>query len=197
VPAQRHWRKPRILPKTGPNSETEAAASALPHALMCNSLEQKEMSDHQQAQESRQYITFIANGQEFAANIMAIREIRGWTDTTTLPHVPDYVRGVINLRGNVLPVVDLKARLGLGLTEATPKHVIIVVVSGNRTTGVLVEAVSDIITVRASDIQPPPDMMCEGDKSYIDGIAVLDGRMVTLLATSHLTATVNDSLLAA
>jgi len=155
------------------------------------------MSDHQQAQESRQYITFIANGQEFAANIMAIREIRGWTDTTTLPHVPDYVRGVINLRGNVLPVVDLKARLGLGLTEATPKHVIIVVVSGNRTTGVLVEAVSDIITVRASDIQPPPDMMCEGDKSYIDGIAVLDGRMVTLLATSHLTATVNDSLLAA
>jgi len=164
---------------------------------MCNSLEQKEMSDLQQAQESRQYITFIANGQEFAANIMAIREIRGWTDTTTLPHVPDYVRGVINLRGNVLPVVDLKARLGLGLTEATPKHVIIVVVSGNRTTGVLVEAVSDIITVRASDIQPPPDMMCEGDKSYIDGIAVLDGRMVTLLATSHLTATVNDSLLAA
>jgi len=155
------------------------------------------MSDLQQAQESRQYITFIANGQEFAANIMAIREIRGWTDTTTLPHVPDYVRGVINLRGNVLPVVDLKARLGLGLTEATPKHVIIVVVSGNRTTGVLVEAVSDIITVRASDIQPPPDMMCEGDKSYIDGIAVLDGRMVTLLATSHLTATVNDSLLAA
>jgi purine-binding chemotaxis protein CheW len=96
---------------------------------------------------NRQYITFIANGQEFAANIMAIREIRGWTDTTALPHVPDFVRGVINLRGNVLPVVDLKARLGLGMTDATPKHVIIVIAHGNKTTGILVEAVSDIITV--------------------------------------------------
>jgi purine-binding chemotaxis protein CheW len=147
--------------------------------------------------QNRQYITFIANGQEFAANIMAIREIRGWTDTTPLPHVPHYVRGVINLRGNVLPVVDLKARLDLGLTEATPKHVIIVVAEGNHTTGVLVEAVSDIITLAAADIQPPPDVMQNVQDQYIEGIAVLDGRMVTLLATSHLTATVGNSMIAA
>ena len=146
--------------------------------------------------ENRQYITFIANGQEFAANIMAIREIRGWTDTTALPHVPDFVRGVINLRGNVLPVVDLKARLGLGMTDATPKHVIIVIAHGNKTTGILVDAVSDIITVSASDVQPPPDVM-QSDDQYIEGIAVLDGRMVTLLAVSHLTATGNNSLMAA
>jgi len=145
---------------------------------------------------NRQYITFIANGQEFAANIMAIREIRGWTDTTALPHVPDFVRGVINLRGNVLPVVDLKARLGLGMTDATPKHVIIVIAHGNKTTGILVDAVSDIITVSASDVQPPPDVM-QSDDQYIEGIAVLDGRMVTLLAVSHLTATGNNSLMAA
>ena len=87
---------------------------------------------------------FWPTGQEFAADIMAIREIRGWTDTTALPHVPDYVRGVINLRGMVLPVIDLKARLGLGLTEATPKHVIIVVNADDRTIGLLVDAVSDI-----------------------------------------------------
>lgn len=140
----------------------------------------------------RQYITFIANGQEFAANIMAIREIRGWTDTTPLPHVPHYIRGVINLRGNVLPVVDLKARLGLGMTEATPKHVIIVVVEGNRSTGILVDAVSDILTVSSADVQPPPDVMQAGDDNHIDGIAVIDGRMVTLLAISHLTAMVGD-----
>ena len=145
---------------------------------------------------NRQYITFIANGLEFAANIMAIREIRGWTDTTALPHVPDFVRGVINLRGNVLPVVDLKARLGLGMTDATPKHVIIVIAHGNKTTGILVDAVSDIITVSASDVQPPPDVM-QSDDQYIEGIAVLDGRMVTLLAVSHLTATGNNSLMAA
>ena len=149
------------------------------------------------ASQNRQYITFIANGQEFAADIMAIREIRGWTDTTPLPHVPHYVRGVINLRGNVLPVVDLKARLDLGMTDATPKHVIIVVAEGHHTTGVLVEAVSDIITLSTADIQPPPDVMQNTDDQYIEGIAVLDGRMVTLLATSHLTAQVRDPLMAA
>ena len=148
------------------------------------------------ANPNRQYITFIANGQEFAANIMAIREIRGWTDTTALPHVPHYVRGVINLRGNVLPVVDLKARLGLGLTDATPKHVIIVIADGNRTTGILVEAVSDIITLSAGNVQPPPDVM-QSDDQYIEGIAVLDGRMVTLLAISHLSAAGNNALMAA
>ena len=148
------------------------------------------------ASQNRQFITFIANGQEFAANIMAIREIRGWTDTTPLPHVPHYVRGVINLRGNVLPVVDLKARLGLGMTDATSKHVIIVIADGSRTTGILVEAVSDIITLSASDVQPPPDVM-QSDDQYIEGIAVLDGRMVTLLAISHLSAAGNNALMAA
>lgn len=148
--------------------------------------------------QSRQYITFIANGQEFAANIMAIREIRGWTDTTPLPHVPDYVRGVINLRGIVLPVVDLKARLGLGMTEATIKHVIIVVADGNRTTGILVDAVSDIITVSNADVQPPPDVMQSGNDGHIDGIAVIDGRMVTLLAISHMTAIgIDNTIMAA
>ncbi|GAA0564891.1 chemotaxis protein CheW [Rhizomicrobium electricum] len=148
--------------------------------------------------QSRQYITFIANGQEFAANIMAIREIRGWTDTTPLPHVPDYVRGVINLRGIVLPVVDLKARLGLGMTEATAKHVIIVVADGSRTTGILVDAVSDIITVSNADVQPPPDVMQCGNDGHIDGIAVIDGRMVTLLAISHMTAIgIDNAMLAA
>ena len=144
--------------------------------------------------ETRQYITFIANGQEFAANIMAIREIRGWTDTTSLPHVPDFVRGVINLRGNVLPVIDLKARLGLGLTEATAKHVIIVVSDGARTSGILVEAVSDIITLSASDVQPPPDVMQSGDDNYIEGIAVIDNRMVTLLGIGTIMRTVPSDI---
>ncbi len=134
-----------------------------------------------------QYITFIANGQEFASNILAIREIRGWTDTTPLPHVPDYIRGVINLRGMVLPVIDLKARLGLGMTDATPKHVIMVINTGSRQTGILVDAVSDIISLTAEDIQPPPDLMGAGSDAFIDGIAVRDGRMVTLLGIADLT----------
>jgi purine-binding chemotaxis protein CheW len=145
----------------------------------------------EQSNDNRQYITFIANGQEFASNIMAIREIRGWSDTTPLPHVPDYVRGVVNLRGLVLPVIDLKARLGLGITEVTPKHVIIVIHTGTRQTGLLVDAVSDIITLGEGDIQPPPEVMGRAADTFIDGIAVRDGRMVTLLGIAGLTATIN------
>lgn len=145
------------------------------------------MTDIQSQGEIRQYITFIANGQEFASTIMAIREIRGWTDTTPLPHVPDYVRGVINLRGMVLPVIDLKARLGLGMTEATAKNVIMVINAGTRQIGLLVDAVSDIISLSADDIQPPPDIMQDGTDRFVDGIAVRDGRMVTLLGIADLT----------
>ena len=146
------------------------------------------LTAQESTQDQRQYITFLATGQEFAADIMMIREIRGWTDTTALPHVPDYVRGVINLRGMVLPVIDLKARLGLGLTEATPKHVIIVVNSGDRTIGLLVDAVSDILTVSSSEVQSVPDVMREHQNEYVEGIAVLDGRMVTLLGMTQLTS---------
>ena len=146
------------------------------------------LSEQDTAQDRRQYITFLATGQEFAADIMAIREIRGWTDTTALPHVPDYVRGVINLRGMVLPVIDLKARLGLGITEATAKHVIIVVNAGERTIGILVDAVSDILTVTSAEIQSVPDVMRETQNEYVEGIAVLDGRMVTLLGMTKLTS---------
>lgn len=145
------------------------------------------MSDNDSAAEARQqFITFLSGEQEYGANIMTIREIRGWTETTPLPHAPDFVRGVINLRGVVLPVVDLKARLGRGTTEANPKHVIIVVHTGTRTLGLLVDAVSDILTARAGDIQPTPDLARDSQSDFVEGIVVLDQRMVTLLSMERL-----------
>jgi purine-binding chemotaxis protein CheW len=136
----------------------------------------------------RQFITFRTADQEFGADIMTIREIRGWTETTPLPHSPDYVRGLINLRGMVLPVVDLKSRLGQGTTQVTPKHVIIVVRCGERTMGLLVDAVSDILTASASDIQPTPELARDVKEELVEGIAVLDQRMVTILGMEKLTA---------
>jgi purine-binding chemotaxis protein CheW len=136
----------------------------------------------------QQFITFRSGEQEFGADIMMIREIRGWTQATPLPHAPDYVRGVINLRGVVLPVIDLKARLGAGATEASAKHVIIVVKVGERTLGLLVDAVSDILTVTGKDIQPPPELASDKLSAFIEGIAVLDERMVTILNMDWLTA---------
>lgn len=137
---------------------------------------------------SRQYIKFLAVGQEFAADIMRIREIRGWSNTTPVPHAAPFVRGVINLRGAVLPVIDLKARLGMGLTEPSASHVIIVMKSGERLVGVLVDAVLDILTVSSNQIQAVPEMVREEANGYVDGIAVLEGQMVTLLGIDSLTA---------
>lgn len=136
----------------------------------------------------RQFITFHSGEQEFGADIMVIREIRGWTPTTALPHSPDYVLGVINLRGVVLPVVDLNARLGRERTEANPKHVIVVVKAGERTIGLLVDAVSDILTVTSADIQSTPELARDGHAEFVEGIAVLDSRMVTILSMDRLTA---------
>ncbi|MGB8364293.1 MAG: chemotaxis protein CheW [Rhizomicrobium sp.] len=148
------------------------------------------MTDHDEtsAQIRHQFITFRSDQQEFGADIMMIREIRGWTETTPLPHAPDYVRGVINLRGVVLPVIDLKARLGRGQTEANAKHVIIVVKAAERTMGLLVDAVSDILTTTSADIQPTPELARDGQSEFVEGIAVLDQRMVTILSMERLTA---------
>lgn len=141
------------------------------------------------SQDWRQFITFHSADQEFGADIMMIREIRGWTQTTELPHAPDYVCGVINLRGMVLPVVDLKARLGRGATEVSAKHVIIVMRCGEQTMGLLVDAVSDILTVTEGDIQVTPELARDRQSEFVDGIAVLDKRMVTILNLERLAAT--------
>jgi len=117
---------------------------------------------------------------------MSVREIRGWTPATALPQSPDFVRGVINLRGTVLPIVDLSGRLGLGLTAPTARHVIIVAHIGSRLVGLLVDAVSDILAAAVQDIQPTPDVGCETVKAFVQGILPVDGRMISLVSMDRI-----------
>lgn len=126
-------------------------------------------------------IAFRIGDQEFCVDIMQVREIRGWTQATPLPRAPAYVKGVINLRGAVLPIVDLGARLGLTTTEPTARHVIMVVNQGGRTIGLLVEAVSDIIDVTQDMVQPTPDVACDTVKQFVKGLFAIDGRMISLI----------------
>src|SRR4051794_18257547 len=95
----------------------------------------------------RELIAFRVADQEFCVDIMQVRDIRGWTPTTAIPHSPHYVRGLINLRGAVLPVIDLAARFGLPLTAPTSRNVIVFAETKRQTVGLLVDAVSDILTV--------------------------------------------------
>jgi purine-binding chemotaxis protein CheW len=130
----------------------------------------------------RELISFRIGDQEFCVNIMEVREIRGWTPATALPQAPAFVRGVINLRGAVLPIVDLGARLGLGTADPTARHVIIVAQVQNQVVGLLVDAVSDILTVTDEEIQPAPDVASEMVRTFVRGLLAIDGRMVSFIS---------------
>ena len=143
------------------------------------------MSDIQHIGDGRELISFRVGTQEFCVDIMAVREIRGWTEATALPRSPAYVRGVINLRGAVLPIVDLAARLGLGNAEATARHVIIVTQIGSQMVGLLVDAVSDILTVTDDMVQPTPEVASDIAKALVRGLLAIDGRMISLVGLDH------------
>ncbi|WP_419759417.1 chemotaxis protein CheW [Acidisoma sp.] len=135
--------------------------------------------------EIRELIAFRVGRQEFSINIMSVREIRGWTSATKLPKAPRYIRGVINLRGAVLPIIDFAVRLGLPATEPTARNVIIVVQVKQKQIGLLVDAVSDILTLNSDKIQPTPDIASETVTSFLRGLIPVEGRMISLIALDN------------
>ena len=136
---------------------------------------------------ARQLITFHLGTQSFGLDIMAIREIRAWSPTTRLPHVPHYVAGVVNLRGTVLPVIDLAARLGWEPVSPTDRHVIIVAQVNGQLRGLIVDAVSDIVTAQDEDIQPAPSTSSDAVVPYLEGPVAQEDRMVMVLDLLALT----------
>jgi len=135
---------------------------------------------------SRQLITFQLGDQVLGVDIMAIREIRAWSPATPLPNVPTHIRGVVNLRGVVLPVLDLRCRLGWGMTDPTARHVIIVVRVGEQLQGIIVDAVNDIVAVPTDEMQPVPDMGESEASRFLEGLATIEGRMILVLALDRL-----------
>jgi len=143
------------------------------------------MKDFGSEMSGRELMAFRIGTQEFCVDIMAVREIRGFTPATPLPQAPSFVRGVINLRGAVLPIIDLSARLGFGPTEPSARHVIMVVQVGQQVVGLLVDAVSDILTVSGETVQPTPDVASEMAKMFVRGVLAIDGRMISHIALDN------------
>lgn len=137
---------------------------------------------------SAQFITFRVGDEEYGVDIMRVREIKGWSETTQLPNSPPYMRGVLNLRGTIVPIYDLRSRFGLGDTDATPTHVVVIVAVRDRLVGILVDAVSDILTVASTEIRPVPETDRRVDQTFLTGLVSNEGRMVALLALEHLFA---------
>jgi purine-binding chemotaxis protein CheW len=132
-------------------------------------------------------ITLVVKDVEFCVDIKVVREIRGWTPATPVPHAPPYVKGVINLRGIVMPVLDLAAQLDLGMTEPSSRHVIVVVQCGDKLAGLLVDSVQETFHVSAAQLQSPP-AVCERDGvgGVVDAILPLEGRMISRLVVDRL-----------
>jgi purine-binding chemotaxis protein CheW len=123
--------------------------------------------------------------QEFALDIMSVREIRGWIASTPLPHAPPYIKGMINLRGVILAIVDLAERLALPTHEPNASSVVVVVEIRGRVVGLVVDGVCDIITVTDDMVQSPPDMGSDPAHQLVEGLLTLEGRIVSVI---HMTA---------
>ncbi|MEM1150823.1 MAG: chemotaxis protein CheW [Pseudomonadota bacterium] len=138
------------------------------------------------AQGQIELLTFSIGGQDYAVDIMLVREIRNWSKPTPLPKTPSYVRGVINLRGTVLPILDLAARLELTSEAADDRTVFVVINDGERLFGVAVDGVSDILTVGREALQEPPTLGETLGESCVSGLILEEDRMIRVLAADRL-----------
>lgn len=134
-----------------------------------------------QTSDIREMVAFRVADQDYCVDIMTVREIRGWTPATILPHAPDYVMGVINLRGSVVPIVNLAKRLNLVPQEPSARHVIIIAVIDDQVVGILVDAVSDILGVAETAIQPTPNITSDTTRTFVEGVIAIENRMLRLI----------------
>jgi purine-binding chemotaxis protein CheW len=135
-----------------------------------------------------QCVAFTIGDHHYCIDIMSVREIRNWTGVTELPNTPGYMRGVINLRGIIVPIIDLRARFGQGLIEPTPSHVVVVVAIGDRLHGLLVDSVSDILTVKREDIAAIPETAGQSQSPLLDGLITQGEQMLAIVALDRLLA---------
>ncbi|HWJ34895.1 MAG TPA: chemotaxis protein CheW [Steroidobacteraceae bacterium] len=139
---------------------------------------------------AHQYLSFFLGGEEYATDILSVQEIKGWDTVTRVPYSPDYILGVINLRGSIVPVVDLRVRFSLASAAFDAATVIIVVhvagTRGDRIVGIVVDAVSDVYSIASENIQPPPEVMGSVDHLYVVGLANLDDKLVIILDIERL-----------
>lgn len=146
----------------------------------------KSISSEAGSQPAQQFLTFSLCEQEFGIEILRVQEIKNYSRVTPIPNSPPNVKGVMNLRGTVIPIVDLRNTLGMPGAEYDKFTVIIVVNIDLRVVGLVVDAVSDVMDVNPSDIEVPPSLSSESSMSVVNGIAKAGERLITLLNISKL-----------
>ena len=151
-----------------------------------------EVEETEQTEQLDEYLTFYLADEEYGVDILRVQELRGWESVTRIPSSPDYVKGVVNLRGAIVPIIDLRTRFNLPQTEYTSTTVIVVlsvqsVDSDNeKIMGVVVDAISDVVNAKTSDIQATPEFDSSIEIEYIKGLAASDDKMIMLVDVDKL-----------
>ena len=140
--------------------------------------------------DEQQYLTFIMAGEEYGVDILAVQEIRGWEPTTVVPNAPEYIKGVINLRGTIVPIMDLRSRFNLERVEYSPVTVVIILKveteRGERVMGIVVDAVSDVHSISDSDTRNSPELIEDLNTEFIRSLVSVDDNMIILLDVQRL-----------
>jgi purine-binding chemotaxis protein CheW len=130
---------------------------------------------------AQEFLTFTLGPEEYAIDILKVQEIRGYDTVTTIAHAPPFIKGVINLRGVIVPIVDLRLKFAVGEATYTPFTVTIILNLGSRVVGIVVDSVSDVITLQSSQIRPAPEFAATVGTRYIRGLGALAERMLIVL----------------
>lgn len=136
--------------------------------------------------EGNQYLTFNLGEEFYGVDILRVREIKGYSTVTKIPNTPAHIKGVLNLRGTIVPIVELRTKFGMPTVEYTAFTVIILVVVRDKVIGLVVDSVSDVLNIDKEDIQPPPQFGAKVDVSFMSGIGKSGEKLVTLLNMEHL-----------
>jgi purine-binding chemotaxis protein CheW len=144
-----------------------------------------------------QFLTFVCAGEEYGVAILCVQEIKGWEGVTRVPYAPNYLLGVMNLRGVIVPVIDLRTRFGLAARAADGSSVVIVVRvhtgHGEKTAGIVVDAVSEVYSVAPDNIKPTPDLGTSSERACVHRLASIDEKMVMLLDIDRLVTSCIDA----
>jgi purine-binding chemotaxis protein CheW len=133
-----------------------------------------------------EFLTFTLGGEEYGIDILKVQEIRSHEPCTRIAHAPDFIKGVINLRGVIVPIVDLRIKFGVGEAAFTPFTVVIILNIGHRVMGMVVDGVSDVIGLHAEQIKAAPEMGAAIDTRYLMGLGTVEERMIILVDIEHL-----------
>ena len=138
----------------------------------------------------QQYLTFLLAGEEYGVDILRVQEIKGWDTVTKIPNTPTYIRGVINLRGTIVPIIDMRSRFHLEELEYGPTTVVIVLKVNSddksRIMGIVVDGVSDVYNMPDEEIKPSPDFGSAVDTDFVKGLATVNEKMVIVLDIDHM-----------